>query len=67
MHYILLIYSYFRAKNLKNWGAKMFFSMNPKENIKIIIISIIILPFAILLDFILKKIKEYKEKRKNGC
>lgn len=44
----------------------MLFSMNPKENIKIIIISIIILPFAILLDFILKKIKENKEKRKNS-
>lgn len=38
----------------------MLFSMNPKENIKIIIISIII------LDFILKKIKENKEKRKNS-
>ena len=42
----------------------MLYSLNPEENLKVVEIMILFIPFAILIDYIVKKIKEEKEKKK---
>ena len=42
----------------------MLYSLNPEENLKVVAIMILLIPFAILIDYIVKKIKEEKEKKK---
>ena len=43
------------------WGKDI---INPEENLKVVAIMILLIPFAILIDYIVKKIKEEKEKKK---
>ena len=42
----------------------MLYSLNLEENLKVVAIMILLIPFAILIDYIVKKIKEEKEKKK---